>query len=176
MIETGYEYGSGYHEGSLVEQDALAFLGPYKRIEDVPTHYYLPGFASDFDARAAWESFLADDVSASESTVQYKYEPAYRHFADYCERHDANPALADPQDIEGYIANEMDIQANPETTYSTRYRPLYLWYRWMAFHADYPHRYQPTVMAILLDGACAECWATRFTDRTNNPLEAADNE
>jgi hypothetical protein len=53
MIETNYDYDSGYHEGSIVEQDALAFLGAFKTIEDVPARYYLENHASELTSDGA---------------------------------------------------------------------------------------------------------------------------
>lgn len=56
-----------------------------------------------------------------------------------------------------------------KSVHDARFRPLFRWYRWMQFHTDYPHRYNPVVMAVLLYGATHQIWQTRFSDRQNTP-------
>lgn len=172
MIKTRYDYESGYHEGSLVEQDALAFLGIYKAVEDVPARYYLPNFASEMDGDEEWERFDAEELEGmSYHSRMYVYGTAYRRWRDYCKENGVHPALADPQDIEGHLAEQMETDLKLKSVHDSRFRPLYRWYRWMTFHTEYPHRYNPVVMAVLLGGATYTIWETRLTDRKNVPNE-----
>lgn len=170
MIETNYDYESGYHEGNLVEQDALAFLGAFKRVEDVPDRYYLPHFASDVDAEDAWNAFDAEELEGlSAHTRRYVYGKAYREWMAYCDDHNVHAALANPQDIEEHIAVQRKIVNKLKTVHDARFRPLFRWYRWMTFSTEYPHRYNPVVMAVLLDGSTADIWQTRLFDRKKIP-------
>ncbi|MCT9096957.1 hypothetical protein [Haloarchaeobius sp. HME9146] len=173
MIETNYDYNSGYHQGSLVEQDARAFLGVYKSVEDVPARHYLSNFRTDVDANEAWRKFCSDELSnTSQHTRETVYGRAYELWCEYCEKHDVHPALADPDDIEGWLTEQVAASdASLKTTHDTRFRPLFKWYRWMAFNPDWPHRYQPTIMAVLLGGATYDIWQTRLWDRKNIPQE-----
>jgi hypothetical protein len=172
MIETNYDYESGYHDGSLVEQDARAFLGVFKRIESVPDRYLLSNFTADVEADAAWNAFIADELADStEHTRETVYGGAYRRWCEYCDQHGAHAALADPADVEGWLAYEVETHNRTmKTAHDLQFRPLFRWYRWMAFHTDYPHRYQPTIMAVLLGGVAHDVWKTRMWDRTTNPL------
>lgn len=173
MIEANYDYECGYHEGSLVEQDALAFLGVYKRVEDVADRFYLANFRAEIDADEAWEMFSEDALTdTSKHTRKTVYNRAYERWCDYCDRHGVHPALADPEDIEGWLAEEAAASDSTlKTTHDIRFRPLFKWYRWMAYHADWPHRYQPTIMAVLLGGTTHDIWQTRFWDRKNTPTQ-----
>lgn len=173
MIETAYDYDSGYHSGSYVEQDALAFLGVYKRIEDVPDMYRLSNFREDFDADEAWNEFSDDELSNHSKAVREDvYGGAYERLRAFCEERGVNPALADPVDIDDWLSDERDSQnATKKTTHDTRFRPIFNWYRWMTFSSDYPHRYQPTIMAVLLGGATYDIWKTRLQDRKNTPIK-----
>lgn len=172
MIETNYDFESEYHDGSIVEQDALAFLGVYKRIEDVPDRYYLMNFETDVDADAAWEAFCDDKLAnITNQTREKVYGGAYRRWCEYCDRHDVHPALADPADIEGWLAYEVESHSSTmKAAHDLQFRPIFRWYRWMTFHTEYPHRYQPTIMAVLLGGVTFDIWQTRMWDRTSNPL------
>jgi len=170
MIETNYEYDSGYHEGTLVEQDALAFLGVFKCIEDVPDRYHLANFAADMDAETAWDAFDAAELEGkSYQTRRYKYGKAWREWRSYCEACDIHPALPDPQDIEIHLTEQREEMDELGTVYTNRFRPLYLWFRWMLFHPTYPHRYNPTLMAVLLGGTVYDVWRLRLHDRQNVP-------
>lgn len=170
MIETNYDYESSYHEGTFVEQDVLAFLGAFKRVEDVPDRYYLPHFASDVDAEAAWDQFDATELEGlTAHTRRYVYGKAYREWTAFCEEHEVHPALADPEDIEAHLAEQRELVNKLKSVHDARFRPLFRWYRWMTFSTEYPHRYNPVVMAVLLDGATADIWQTRLFDRTNVP-------
>ncbi|OYR42895.1 hypothetical protein [Halorubrum sp. Eb13] len=171
MIETNYNYESGYHEGSFVEQDALAYLGVYKRIEDVSDLYYLGNFETDVDADAAWEDFcdkkLANSTTHTRETV---YGGAYRRWCEYCDRHGIHPALADPANIEKWLAHEIEAHnSTMKAAHDLQFRPIFRWYRWMAWNSDWPHRYQPTIMAVLLGGVTYDIWQTRLFDRKNIP-------
>lgn len=176
MIETNYDYESGYHEGSFVEQDALAYLGVYKRVEDVADMFHLSNFKTDVDADAAWEAFCDDKLANSTNhTRETVYGGAYSRWCEYCDRHGVHPALADPADIEGWLTYEVDAHnSTMKAAHDLQFRPIFRWYRWLAFHADYPHRYQPTIMAVLLGGVTSDIWQTRMWDRTNNPFENDD--
>lgn len=173
MIETNYNYDSGFHEGSLVEQDALAFLGVFKRVEDVPDRYYLGNFISEVDAEDAWKHFEVKKLEGvSDHTREYVYGKAWREWTAYCDEHGVHPALGDPQDIESHLAEQWAEMGKLKSLHDARFRPIFRWYRWMQFHIDYPHRYNPVVMAVLLSGVTSDIWETRLYDRTNIPTEA----
>ena len=97
------------------------------------------------------------------------YGKAWREWSAYCDAHDVNPALANPQDIEAHLTEQRAQVNKLKTVHDARFRPLFRWYRWMLFHTDYPHRYNPVVMAVLLGGATHDVWQTRLWDRKNIP-------
>jgi hypothetical protein len=170
MIETNYDYESGYHDGTIVEQDALAFLGAFKRVEDVPDRYYLPHFASDVDAEDAWNEFDSEVLEGlTYHTRRYVYGKAWREWKSFCDSHNVHPALSNPQDIEAHLSEQRGFMNKLKSAHDSRFRPLFRWFRWMQFHTDYPHRYNPVVMAALLGGATADIWQTRLLDRKNIP-------
>jgi hypothetical protein len=170
MIETNYDYDTNYHSGSLVEQDAKAFLGVFKSIEEVPERYYLANFRSEIDGEVEWNVYDAEELSGlTFHQRQYVYGKAWREWSSFCEENGVHSALADPQDIEVHLAEQRDSVNKLKTVHDARFRPLFRWYRWMMFHSEYPHRYNPVVMAVLLDGTTYDIWETRFYDRETTP-------
>jgi len=178
MIETNYSFESGYHEGSIVVQDALAFLGVYKRIEDVADRHLFERFRGEVDADETWAEFTVETgvVDYSEHTQKYKYEKARRVWWDYCAEQGVHPALADPIDFEKHFSEQMEEMSTYQSGHDLRFRPLYLWYRWMLWHPEYPQRYNPMLMAVLFEGTTAELWRTRLHDRENDPIWKANAE
>lgn len=170
MIATNYDFDSDYHEGSLVEQDARAFLGVFKCLNDVPERHYLGNFESDIDAEEAWHEFDAQELSdLSFHTRRYVYGKGWREWKSYCNENDLHPALADPADVDDHLSAQKAEINTLKTVHDARFRPLFRWYRWMQFRTDYPHKYNPIVMAVLLDGATADIWETRLFDREYVP-------
>ena len=178
MIETNYDFESGHHEGSIVVQDALAHLGVYKRVEDVPTRHSFEKFLDDVDADEAWEQFWVETgvVDLSEHTRKYKYGKARREWWDYCAKRGIHPALGDPTDFEEHFSKQMEEMSTYKSGHDLRFRPLYLWHRWMVWHTEYPQRYNPMLMAVLFEGTTADLWRTRLHDRKNDPIWNANAE
>lgn len=170
MLDWQGDYDPGYHKGSIVEQDALAFLGVFKNLEDVPARYYLENHESEVTSKDAWNDYDAQELAdLSAHTRRYVYGKAYREWQKFCDEHDVHPALADPRDIEEHLAEQRDEMEKLKTVHDARFRPLFRWYRWMQFHTDYPHRYNPVVMAVLLGGAVHDIRQTRLLGRKNFP-------
>lgn len=178
MIETNYDFESGYHEGSIVVQDALASLGVYKHVEDVPTRHSFGRFYNEVAADEAWEEFKQEwgVVDYSENTQKYTYEKSRSEWRDFCADHGVHPALADPSDFEKHFSEQMEDMSTYKSGHDLRFRPLYLWYRWMVWHPEYPQRYNPMLMAVLFEGTVARLWRTRIEDRENNPIWKANAE
>jgi hypothetical protein len=172
VIESNYAHGSGYHDGSVTEQDAIAYLGVFKRLEDVPDRYRAERRAPDLDAEEAWDAFKRDKgvYEYTEHTQKYKYGKAWRQWVEYCDDSGLNPVFASPHDVESFLSAEMEDISTYKTGHDLRFRPLFMWYRWMQWDVDYPHLYNPMVMAVLLGGTTARIWRTRLYDREENPL------
>jgi hypothetical protein len=144
----------------------------YNRAEVVSDLAHLPNFMIDADAEEAWNAFDAAELEGkSYQTRCYKHGKAFREWRAWCDDHGAHPALADPEDIEAHLTEQAAEMDKLATVYTNRFRPLFLWYRWMMCHADFPHRYNPTLMAVLLGGTVYDLWEIRLRDRKNSPLE-----
>jgi hypothetical protein len=84
--------------------------------------------------------------------------------------------LADPADFEEHFSEQMEGMSTYKSGHDLRFRPLYLWYRWMVWHTEYPHLYNPMLMAVLFEGTTANFWRTRIHDREDDPIWNANAE
>lgn len=181
MINPHYDHESDYHSGSPVESDAKAWLGPWKSIEDVSPRYRLQQYADIIDAEDSWEAFCdeyGDDWS--ENTRKYVYGKAWKEWTDYCDKNNIHPACPEPANVENHLSIQQDSVSTDKTLHDVWYRPLFRWWEWMRYHVDYPVRYNPALMAVLFNGATADAWQTRVSDRLwqqqLREKEAANNE
>ena len=165
-MQPGYDHDSDYHDGDPVVQEALATLGAFKAIDDVPTRYRLQNFESDVDADESWLAFEERFLEGlSYHTRKYVYGKAKREWWSYCEDNGVHPALPDPADIEDHLSTQVAEVNKLKSAHDARFRPLFRWFRWMTYSTEWPHRYNPTVMAVLFEGATYRVWATRLADR-----------
>lgn len=177
MINPHYDHESDYHSGTPVEADANAWLGKWKSIDDVPSRYRLQQYADIIDAEVAWKGFC-DEAGAdwSAHTRKYVYGKAWREWTAYCDENNIHPACPDPADVEAHLAIQQNSVNTNQTLHDARFRPLHRWWEWMRYHVDYPVRYNPALMAILLNGATADAWKTRVSERLwQQQLRAQEN-
>lgn len=138
--------------------DPHTLLGVYKTEDDVPPEYLLPGHpaARRYDAEALWWehtewSELAESTKKSYLACWNKWEP-------FCVEREVDPLFPAVRDVEEFLSDQSGaVGAN--TLYNARFKPLYRWFKWLMWHGETPHRYNPVVMAVCqYDGAARESW------------------
>lgn len=149
-----------------IREDPLNNLGVFKNTEAVPDPYHLSTFSMQFEGRDVWAEWMESEKDdLAESTRKYKYGRAEKLWKPYMEDRGRHHALANPSDVESFLADQLD-QVQKETVWNTRYDQLYQFYHWLAFHADYPHVYNPVLMAAADGGAAQEMWDYRVRKLT----------
>jgi hypothetical protein len=152
--------------------DPYTLLGVYKTEADVPSEYRLPGHpsATSFDAEESWWQHtdymeLADSTKKAYLACWNKWEP-------FTEDRGRNPAFPTVEDVEQFLTEEAsEIGAN--TLYNARFKPLYRWFKWLMWHGDAIHRYNPVVMAVCqYDGAARSSWIHARTGSAQSFTEA----
>lgn len=166
MINPHYDLESGYHEGDLIEQDARAWLGIWKKLEDVPSRFRLEQYADSLSADDAWNEFCEKyGEDWTQTTRKYQYGKAWREWTSYCEEHDLHRLCPAPADIEHHLHNQRSEAASDGTLHQTRFRPLCRLFEHLRYSTDYPHKYNPTIMAVLHGGAAYAAWRDRISAR-----------
>lgn len=163
-MQANYDPESGYHTGSIAEQEAKAQLGVFKRINDVSSRYYLGNFAAQIDADEMWMAFCEDD-EIDWRDDDHRYNKAWYSWCDFCESHDVHPALPDPADVDEWLWQQLRKDRTTHTTHDVAYRPIFRFFQWALEHTEYPHRYCPVQMTALLGGAGADLWRNRIMRR-----------
>lgn len=166
MINPHYDLDSGHHHGGLVEQDAKAWLGVWKTIEDVPERYRLERYQDVLDPEELWDEFCTEHGEDwSEATRKYQYGKGWREWTAYCEELDIHPLAPTPQAVEDHLQQQREESASDGTLHQTRFRPINRLFEHLRYHTDVPVRYNPFVMAVLLNGAAHAAWSDRIKNR-----------
>ena len=149
-----------------IREDPLDNLGVFKSITEVPDRYHLSTFSMQFEGRDAWAEWMeAEKNDLAASTRKYKYGRAEKLWKSHMEACGRHHALANPSDVESFLADQLD-QVQKETVWNTRYDQLYQFYNWLTFNADYPHVYNPVLMAAVNGEAAREMWDYRVQKLT----------
>lgn len=136
-------------------------MGVYKRLEDVPDERRFRRFASSYEGRDVWAEFSQPhDIHRAQNWDSYstKLERAGGRWKDHMEERGRHHALATPDDIVTFTEGLLD-----ELAIATVYKhwvQVEKLYKWLLYHADHPHVYQPVWMAVIedADGATGRLW------------------
>lgn len=147
-------------------RDVEFWLGVYKTLEEVPDRYRLSNYESEFAGEDTWSEYLATRDDLAESTKKNSWYPCGDRFKQYMdEEAGRHHALAKPEDIEGYISHIKDggysikvTERSLNTVYYQHLSPLRTFFGWLVMHVDYPHVYNPVLMAAHEDGVTRETW------------------
>lgn len=136
-------------------------MGVYKRLDDVPDRYRLYQYADAYKGRDVWGEFCIKYEYDRGNHDRYEQE-VNRHGRSWCEfmeGQDRHHALATPADVEAWSAHLVESKA-PRTAegYWSRIRRFYDWLQW---HIDYPHVYNPAMMAAANGDAAAIIWSEK---------------
>ncbi|WP_312908174.1 hypothetical protein [Natronosalvus caseinilyticus] len=174
-MEADYDPDSNYHSGSIPVQEAKAELGVFKRTVDVPTRYRLDNFASGLDPDTVWDAFVESrDKNWSEHTLKYRYESPWNKWCAFARERGVNSVTPTAEDLEDWFSVTIEDSKSVQTAHDIHFRVLIAVFSWVTEHTDYPHRYNPVLQAVLLEGATEELWAERVFRRDKYWTEDAE--
>ncbi len=147
-------------------RDVEYWLGVYKSIDEIPDRYRLRNYESEFAGEDTWSEYLATRDDLAESTKKNAWYPCGDRFKKYMQtevgRHHALPL---PKDIEGFLNHIKNggysikvTERSFNDTYYTYLSPLKTFFNWLVHHVDYPHVYNPVLMAAHAGGVTREVW------------------
>lgn len=140
--------------------------GLYKSLATVPEHHRLRNYASRFSGQDCWEEFksaanlVAEDHSYSYKRQVERYEERWKSFIEHRSRHHALCTPADAEEYGKHLLYERDLKHSTSADY---WSCVERFYRWMFFHTEYPHRYNPFVMAAVQEQTSHELWMEAIT-------------
>lgn len=142
-------------------------LGVYKTLSDVPDGQRLANFSGYFYDRDPWAEWMtAIGLSNYGDTTKREYRILRETWTDHMAGYDRHPALADPAHVDTYVSKN-----NPSIRFSDRrFGRLVKWYDRMVTRTDYPHKYNPVIMAAHEYDATREVW-TVWIDYIQRQIE-----
>lgn len=148
------------------KRDVEYWLGVYKSIEEIPTRYRLESFESQFREQDTWDTYLETRDDLKESTKENSWYPCGDRFKRFMrEEVGRHHALAHPDDIEAYLQHIKHggysikvVERSDNTVYYQHLSPLKTFFNWLVHHVDYPHVYNPVLMAAHSEGITRELW------------------
>lgn len=156
-------------------------LGIFKTIADVPPHDRLSWFESQYadDGGETWDAFMLYEDPAQEwaKTTRRRYERTGRYWKGFCEQRGVSYVCAGPEDVEAFLRENAE-KVSPKTMYDERFRVVEGFFSFLLRRVDYPHRYNPVVMAACEPGVTRAMWNHRLEitgrDRLVNDSEYED--
>jgi len=168
------------------------WLGVYKTVDEVPKDYRLSTFAGEIDARDIdpFEDYLENERDdLSETSKDRNYRRCYRNFRKFMSDRDGHPICPTPDDIEAFFVairggEWCGVDKRKWTTVVRRYmRPMFRAFEWFTERTDYPHLYNPVLMAASKPGTTRDAWKEQAelnqrqsTYPHGKPKEYYDNE
>ena len=164
-MEAAYDPESNYHTGSIPVQEAKAQLGVFKTTDDVPVRYRLRNYARELDSNEVWRAFLESLNKTWDETTEYRYWSPWNKWSEFAGQRDTNPVTPTAEDLDAWFEEAIDRTASIATCHDIHFRVLYRFFEWLTEHTDYPHRYNPVLQAVLLEGATEDLWGERVFRR-----------
>lgn len=148
------------------------WVGIYKTVDDVPGKYRLRKFESELDAadEDPFDAYLAARDDLSDWSRNHKHGKAYRDFSKFMRDRGKHPACPTPDDVcdffervrNGEWSNVKERELR--TVHATYGAPLKVAFAWFVSRVDYPHVYNPIIMAALRDGPLRDAWVNKIID------------
>ncbi|QLD85289.1 hypothetical protein HWV23_05955 [Natronomonas halophila] len=133
-------------------------LGAYKQLDAVPSKHRLQRYRSEYEGYDVWSDFQQAKIEPSDSE-HYKqtFQKTERSWKTHISDRGRHHALANPYDIELWCAKLV-----PDRTLMTVYKEYWVrleeFYRWLLWHTDHPHVYNPCLMAAANHEIAKSMW------------------
>lgn len=150
-------------------------MGVCKQLDDVPSHHRFRRYRETYEGRDVWDEFeeAKDDAFDSEHFRQ-SFRKAARTWKEHLASRGRHHALGTPRDIETWCA-DLVVDRTLDTVYKEYWVRLEEFYRWLQWHPDHPHIYNPALMAAANHEIARAVWWVKM-DRNDKALGGVTNE
>lgn len=133
-------------------------MGIYKSLAEVPRRYRLYQYEAEFETRDVWGEWkdVYYDPEWGDETMRAK-DRSERLWKDHMDERGRHHALAHPEDVEEWCAELLEDRA-PKTVCDCYYMTIKKFYEWLLWEWEYPHRYNPVLMAAAEHGATKDAY------------------
>lgn len=126
-------------------------LGLYKRYTDIPQQHRLSTFEGIYDGVDVWEAYL----TANDKSLNQAGRAGKNRWLTATSNAGEHYALASPQTVEAYAKDAAHLSDWSRMRYLAE---VYKLYRWLLWHTDHPHRYNPVLIAAAEHETTRETW------------------
>lgn len=147
-------------------RDVEYWLGVYRSSDEIPDRYRLRNYEAGFKGEDTWSNYLETRDDLAESTKKNSWYPCGDRFKKFMDEEvGRHHALPHPDNIEAYLTHIKDggysVKVTERTTNTVYYQhlsPLKTFFSWLVSHVDYPHIYNPVLLAAHAGGITREVW------------------
>ena len=150
--------------------DPLDRMGVYKQLSEVPQRYRLTQYEATYQSRDVWSEWVVERDIEENGLSDYlkdRLPIVARSWEEHMNTRDRHHALSTPKDVETWIVNFVDGSWKMRTVYENYWVHLERFYRWLRFHTDHPHVYDPVLMAAANHPASKQVWEFKIQSGRN---------
>ncbi|MDB2281292.1 hypothetical protein PM030_05335 [Halorubrum ezzemoulense] len=125
------------------------FRSVYESFEEIPSHRRLSNYEEDFREDDIWMEYLNDQYPVEEYSEEYMRDihRSGSRWKSFSESFDVHHAFTNPNIVDKwckYLLQDMS-KRSAKANYLTRINKFY---RYLVWHIDYPHTYNPLQYAV----------------------------
>jgi hypothetical protein len=137
--------------------------GVFKRYADVPPEYRLDQHEAEYTDRDVWGEYLTEYLFERYSSERFvsTARRTGRIWKEHMRERGRHHALARPADVETWCMGLCEAYSL-KTAYNCYWVRIEDFYEWLVWHRDYPHTYQPVLMAALESPAARAIWEEKI--------------
>lgn len=131
----------------------------YKSFEEIPEHRRLSNYEEDFKNTDIWAVYFEVQYDTEGDSEDYMRDVnrTEKQWKSFCEDYDVHHALATPSLVNTWceLLLERMKKRSAKTNYFVRINKFY---RYLVWHVDYPHWYNPVQYAVSEYEVAEEVW------------------
>lgn len=149
-------------DGRWIPADPAVRAGVYQHIDQVPDHHRLRNYAHRHEGRDCWREYIIATYETSNGEVAASQKPLFdrieHRWKSFIENRGVHHALSTPDDANSYAEHLFAKYPVKVSTAAEYWSFVERFYRWMFVRVDYPHRYNPFVMAAANYDTSRDLW------------------
>ena len=145
--------------------DPNKIMGVYQSLGDVPERRRFYQYSESYEGRDVWMDYLREEKYSSDwaKSTQDRYKRIENEWKGYMEEQGTHHALATPDDVEGWAKQLLEDLT--VTTARWKWDGIRAFYKWLLWHTEHPHLYNPFLIAAAGDGPSSTIWEERLNRR-----------
>jgi len=151
-------------------------MGVYKDISEVPEKHRFINFVEEYQHMDIWGSFCQKYEYSKGNYDQFEQiiNKIGNCWQDFMNSRQHHYAFATPDDIEAWCVELRQAREMSTRQIHDHWLRLYRFYDWLLWHVDYPHTYNPSLMAAANGGVVGDVWECKV-ERTREARERYRN-